>query len=79
MKWVYDVRKQIVVASDNATRNTERIERSESIVEQNTRTIIECRELIRQCQDDNRRAERILRDIAQRNKEPATTCQDKSN
>lgn len=65
---VDNARQQVAGAADNATRTTERIERSESILNQNTGTIAECRELVRQCQNDNRRAERILQDIEQQNK-----------
>ena len=55
-----DARQQVAGASDNAARTFKIIKQSEIIVEQNTGAIAECRELVRQCQDDNRRAERIL-------------------
>ena len=41
--------------------------------------IKDSRELTQRSLELNRRAKQILEDIEQRNKEPATTCQDKSN
>ena len=41
--------------------------------------IKDSRELAKRSLELNRRAKQILEDIEQRNKEPATTCQDKSN
>lgn len=76
---VDNARQQVAGAAANAAGTLERIERSQTIAEQNTGTIAECRELVKQCQYDNSRAERILQEIEQRNKETASTGKEKSN
>ena len=76
---VDNARQQVAGAAAKAARALERIERSETIAEENARTIAECRELVKQCQYDNRRAKQILEDVEQRNKEPTTSVQDKPN
>ena len=72
-------RQQIRGASVNTARARERIERSTDIVESNSSTIAECRQLVRQCQEHNKRAKQIIEDIEQRNKEPAEAVKVKSN
>ena len=64
---VNNARQQITDASANATRIIERVERSETIVNQNAGTITECRELTKQCLELNRQAKSILADVDKRN------------
>lgn len=78
-KAVDDAKQEVTGAAANAARTLERIERSTDIVESNSSTIAECRDLVAECQESNRRAKQILEGIELRNKETAAAGKDKSN
>ena len=73
---VDNARQQISDASANTAGVITRVERSEDIVNQNSTTIAECRELARQCLELNRQAKSILNDIEQGNQSGTQTSKD---
>ena len=65
---VESARSEVSNAIIDTAGAIERIENSTTIINENARTIDECRELVARCQEYNQRAKQILGSIEQPNK-----------
>lgn len=64
-------REEVKAAGADIARTVENVERAEEIVNQNTRTLEECRNLVSTIKDRTREAKQILDDVERANKAPA--------